>query len=281
MLFFILLNSTLGYANLELTALRAEEKKLEELIISCSSDSDEVLSVQKMRRISELESKRIIEKELLASKEEQVKSLERQASQSKFFVDTSKEERDSLSNSVKESNAALELALSSASAAENDVSIAIKKLDAVTDEDFKIHLRHALALKDERAAVATKAIVSARSQLRQVEKNLQDAEDEFKTKDAAYQGALEQVEKAELNCLKSRDNLTSIDQELAPYYSQLKSLKQDNYRKGVELKKKLLGIKCQIEKKELLHNVDIKYDQKREELDIQTKFVDRFLSLTQ
>ena len=194
--------STLDYTNLELTALRAEEIDLEKLIVSCSSDSDEVLSLQKMRRISELEAKRVVEENMLASKEERVKFFERQASQFKRLVDASIEERNSLSTIVKESFDALESARSSSNAAEKDVNEAMKKLAAAKDENVKIYLRHSLSMKDKRAADCTKDIVFASSELSKVKKDLQDAEEDLKTKNDAYQQVLEKMEnaKSELHC---------------------------------------------------------------------------------
>ena len=269
--------STLDYTNLELTALRAEEIDLEKLIVSCSSDSDEVLSIQKMRRISELEAKRVVEENMLASKEERVKFFERQASQFKRLVDASIEERNSLSTIVKESFDALESARSSSNAAEKDVNEAMKKLAAAKDENVKIYLRHSLSMKDKRAADCTKDIVFASSELSKVKKDLQDAEEDLKTKNDAYQQVLEKMEnaKSELHCSKLRDSLASIDHELTFYNSQVKSLNYNNYCKRFELRKKMLDIKRQIEKEELMRNIDIKYDRKREELDMEKEFADR------
>ncbi|XP_046447562.1 uncharacterized protein LOC124196498 [Daphnia pulex] len=262
-----------------LDGLRAEERELEKLITSYSLEFNEVLSEQKRLKITELETKLLIEKELLASKEDLLKSLERQASQTQCLVDACKEERDSLSNIAKEFVIALSLARSQAVAAEKGVSEAKQKLNSAKEGDFKNYLRNTLAMKEKRAEAAVKGCDLAVSQLENAKKDLQDAEEDLETKNAAYQQTLEQIEKEKSELMVVRYNRASVDLELNLYYSQLKSRTEnnENYRNLLELKKKMLGIKFQIEKEELLRNLEIKYNRMREELNLGKDFTNQFL----
>ena len=241
---------------------------MEKLISSYSSDFDQVLSVHNRIRLIELKSKRLTEEELLASKEYLIKSLERQSSQTQCLVEACKEERDSLSNIAKESENALELARSQTVAAEKSVNEAKQKFSAAKDGDFKNYLRNALAVKEKRAASATKESDLAVSQLEKAKQDFKDAEEDLETKIAAYQQALELTEKTKSELMVLRDNRASDDMELNFYYSYLKSHTEnnENFRRLFELKKKMLDIKFQIEREEFLRNLEIKYDRIREEL---------------
>lgn len=252
---------------------------MEKLITSYSLEFNEVLSEPKKLKITELETKLLIEKELLASKEDLLKSLERQASQTQCLVDAYKEERDSLSNIAKEFVIALSLARSQAVAAEKGVSEAKQKLNSANEGDFKNYLRNTLAVKEKRAEAAMKGSDLAVSQLEKAKKDLQDAEEDLETKNAVYQQTLEEIEKAKSELMVVRYNRASVDLELNLYYSQLKSRTEnnENYHNLLELKKKMLGIKFQIEKEELLRNLEIKYNRMREELNLGKDLTNQFL----
>ncbi len=244
------------------------------MITSYSLEFDEVLSVQKRLRITELETKWLTEEELLASKEDLLKSLERQASQTQCLREACKEERDSLSNIAKEYVISLNLARSQAVVAERSVSEAKQKLSSAKDEDFKNYLRNTLAVKEKRAEAAMKGSDLAVSQLEKAKNDLQDAEEDLETKNAAYQQTLQQIEKAKSELMVLRDNHASVHLELNLYYSQLKSRTEnnENYHRLFELKKKMLVIKFQIEREELLRNLEIKYNRMREELNLEKDF---------
>jgi uncharacterized protein (DUF3084 family) len=134
-------------------------------------------------------------------------------------------------------------------------------------------------MKEKRAEAAMKGSDLAVSQLEKAKKDLQDAEEDLETKNAVYQQTLEEIEKAKSELMVVRYNRASVDLELNLYYSQLKSRTEnnENYHNLLELKKKMLGIKFQIEKEELLRNLEIKYNRMREELNLGKDLTNQFL----